>query len=85
MIRNISKQEFQERLGMKSTKFNAMLAAGEIPTPRKIGRDLFWIEPVVEAYIILAFDYLMPLPPDLSPELEAEVRGAVGKLMAQVA
>ncbi|ABQ13980.1 hypothetical protein [Dichelobacter nodosus] len=79
MIRNITRQEFARRLGVKRTKFHDLLAGGCLPPPRRIGRDLVWLEPVVDAFIILAYGYPMPIP-ELSAELEHEVREAVMQL-----
>lgn len=79
MIRNVSRKEFAARAGISITAFHELYKDGCIPKGRSIGRNLFWLESVVEAWIIRAFEHPMPLPP-LSLELEIEVEEAVKKL-----
>lgn len=79
MIRNVSRKEFAERAGISITAFHELYKAGCIPKGRTLGRNLFWLEPMVEAWIIRAFDHPADLPP-LSLEMEIELDAAISKL-----
>ncbi|MFC2279482.1 MAG: helix-turn-helix transcriptional regulator, partial [Cardiobacterium hominis] len=62
MIRNISRKEFAARAGLSLRTFDQMVANGQVPTGRKIGSRSFWLEPVVDAWVIRAAGHPYPAP-----------------------
>lgn len=59
--------------------FNNLDKNGCIPQARRIGSGKkYWLSEVVDAWIILAFDYPIPLP-TLPPQLLEEVKIAAEK------
>ena len=58
-IHNLSRKEFARRAGMSVSKLNKMYLRGEIPPARRIGRADFWLDKVVDAWIIRAFNKLL--------------------------
>ena len=81
-IHNLSRKEFARRAGMSVSKLNKMYLRGELPPARRIGRADFWLDKVVDAWIIRAFDYPLE-PPALPDDLQAEVDAAINKLFAR--
>lgn len=81
MIRNISRKEFAGRAGLSLRRFDQMVADGQIPSARKIGRSSFWIEPLVDAWIIRAAKHPYPVP-ELPEELQRELDDAICNLYA---
>lgn len=79
MIHQISSTEFCQRIGCSLPNFRLMLKKQQLPRPRKIGRKLFWLSEVADAWIIQAFDYPLPMP-YLPPELRQEVEEAIRHL-----
>lgn len=81
MIRNISRKEFAARAGLSLRTFDQMIANGQVPTGRKIGSRRFWLEPVVDAWIIRAAGHPYPTP-ELPEALQAELDDALKNLRA---
>ena len=75
-IRNVDTEGFAKKIGISVPLFRKMLKDGSIPPARKIGRSLFWLEPIADAWIIKAFEYPMPLP-ELPAEIMQEIDEAV--------
>lgn len=81
MIRNISRKEFAARAGLSLRTFDQMVVDGQIPTGRKIGYRSFWLEPLVDAWIIRAARHPYPVP-ELPEELQRELDDALTNLHA---
>lgn len=81
MIRNISRKEFAARAGLSLRTFDQMVANGQVPTGRKIGSRSFWLEPVVDAWVIRAAGHPYPAP-ELPEVLQKELDDAIKNLRA---
>lgn len=76
IVKNLSSREFAARAGFSPSTLKRLLQAQAVPKGRRIGHCFYWLEPVIQAYLIKAFDYPLPLP-DLPPALMQEVDDAI--------